>query len=164
MGLFASYKLDLVEVGSKGLLFVLSPGQNYITVNVLDFDSGSVTSSDVVKSPNGVGIQEMRFEQGFKLDPKKYDSKQQTVSGYIIGDGTEFFEFELTLDSDVTKLTEKTVTQKYNIPLVENFFVEILVIGSQYLMLSGDFGKMTISRQAWEENQLLPALPKKRAL
>ena len=59
---------------------------------------------------------------------------------------------------------EKSVTMRFNKPLVENFSLERIVIGSQYLMLCGDFGKMTISRQAWEENVLQPPLPKKRAL
>lgn len=68
MGLFVKFKLDIVEVGSKALIFVLSPGQNYITINILDFDSGSVIASDVLKSPNGSGILEMKFEHGLKID------------------------------------------------------------------------------------------------
>lgn len=164
MGLFVKFKLDIVEVGSKALIFVLSPGQNYITINILDFDSGSVIASDVLKSPNGSGILEMKFEHGLKIDQKRYDAKQQTIIGYLYCDGTEFFEYELTLDSELTKLVEKNLVQKYTKPLTENFSVDKIVIGSQHFMLCGDFGKMTVSRQAWDENQLLPALPKKRAL
>ena len=80
--------------------------------------------------------------------------------GYLFCEGTDFFEYELTLDEDITKVLEKTMTLRYSKPLTENFQVNKIIIGQQYIMLNGDFGMMSVSREAWAENQLLPALTK----
>lgn len=156
MSLFHYFKYDLVEISSNLILFILSPGQNYLKMNFLDFDMKTMSQSEVLRSPDGSGIRFMGFEPCMKIDAKKYDAA--CVIGFIGGDSVNIYEYKITLEDSLLKIKGHKISSTFNKPLTQKFQVDHVDIAGEYFMLVGNFGKMHVSKEAWIENKLHPKI------
>lgn len=146
LSLFPYSVFNLVAIKTMTVLTILSPGQNFFRVMLLDFQTLALKDSKTVYSVNRTAIHYIGFGKGMTGTP--------SIVGIAGGIGADIFEYEIDIVENTKTIGDVKTTQSFQKFFTEKSVVKDIVALGDYYMLTGNFGKMEISNEAIKENEV----------